>query len=172
QAATLSGLTAQRLATGALTRGEVPEHVQVVALSPGSLEVLGVRILAGRGFNAREDELGLDADAALIGEALARKDFGAASAAVGQGMTLDGRTRRIVGVLPGGYRFPYDAEVWLPAVVRADAAHDYAVFARLAPGVGLAQARAEMLAISRRMPELVAGTLSGYRIEAVSLRAS
>src|SRR5207302_565058 len=81
-------------------------------------------------------------------------------------------TTRIVGVLPAGYRFPYDADVWLPARVEGGSADDYAVFARLAPGTSLDEARSELAAIASRMRERDPQTYPGYGIVAAPLRES
>ncbi len=61
----------------------------------------------------------------------------------------------IVGVMPPGFRFPYEADVWVPWVVAAPeqrrGAHDCEGIARLKPGVTLEQARADLARISRNL---------------------
>jgi putative ABC transport system permease protein len=172
QARTLSALTAQSARSMALTEGDVPQHVEAALLSPGSLRTLGIQVRAGRAFTDDEERLGLSSNVALIGESLARARFGDASGALGREIALEGQSRRIVGVLPAWFRFPYYAEVWLPVVPSAAAADDYAVFGRMAPGVSIAQVRAELDAIARRMPGRVPGTFAGYVLQATSMRES
>jgi putative ABC transport system permease protein len=164
QSRTLSGVTAQSGRNLVLGSGAGAVAVQAVALSPGSLRVLGVPVIAGRDFALDEPPEA----SVLVGEAFARKAFGSAQAAPGQALVLDGLSRRVAGVLPLSYRFPYDAEVWLPLRLEAAAGEDYAVFARLAPSATIAQVRAELLAIAERMP----GERSNFRLTAESLRHS
>ncbi|HWE25814.1 MAG TPA: ABC transporter permease, partial [Myxococcales bacterium] len=170
QAKTFSGISAQRGRTATLTGGDVPQRIEAVLLSPGSLAVLGVRPAIGRDFLPAEEKEGEAAGVALISATLWHSVFGGDPRVVTGTLQLDGRTTRIVGVLPAGYRFPYDADVWLPARIDAGSADDYAVFARLAPGTSLEQARAEMNAIASRMRERDPQTYPGYGIVAAPLR--
>lgn len=172
QARTLSALTAMSARAVALTGGDVPQHVEAAMLSPGSLQILGIQVRAGRPFTEAEDQLGTSSGVALVGEGLARARFGDAAAAIDREIAIDGQSRRIVGVMPAWFRFPYDAEVWLPVVPSSASADDYAVFGRLAPGVTLAQARAELDAIAGRMPARVPATFPGYVLTATPMRES
>ncbi|HZR08671.1 MAG TPA: ADOP family duplicated permease [Myxococcales bacterium] len=172
QARTLSALTAMSARAVALTSGDVPQHVEAALVSPGSLQILGIHLRAGRPFTAAEEQLGASSGVALIGEALARARFGDAASATDREIAIDGQSRRIVGVVPAWFRFPYDAELWLPVVPSAASADDYAVFARMAHGATLPQVRAELDAIAGRMPARVPGTFPGYVLTAVPMRES
>src|SRR4051812_9324983 len=131
QTRTLSAFAAMSARAVALTGAEVPQHVEAALLSRASLQTLGIRPLAGRAFTDAEEQLGASSPSALIGESLARARFGNASSALGREIALDGQSRRVVGVLPAWFRFPYSAEVWLPVVPSGASADDYAVFARM-----------------------------------------
>ena len=172
QARTLSAFTAMSARAVALTGDDVPKHVEAAMLSPGSLQVLGIQLRAGRPFTDAEERLGTSSGVALIGETLARARFGDAAMAVDREIAIDGQSRRIVGVLPAWFRFPYDAELWLPVVPSAASADDYAVFARMAHGMTLPQVRAELDAIAGRMPARVPGTFPGYVLTATPMRES
>src|SRR5262249_24152469 len=76
-----------------------------------------------------------------------------------------------VGVLPPGFRFPYRADVWLPARIDPASPDDYTEFARLAPGRGLEQARDELAAIASHMRERDPRTFPGYGILVQPLRS-
>ncbi|MFL5310094.1 MAG: ABC transporter permease [Myxococcales bacterium] len=172
EAKTLSGASAQRGRSAVLTGGENPERIEAVLLSPGSLDVLGVRPAMGRGFLPGEEDQGEDSGAALISTALWRSRFGADPGVIGRTLRLDGRTLRIVGVLPVGFRFPYHADVWLPGRVDPASPDDYAVFARLTEGMTLERSQAELAAIASHMRERDARTYPGYGILATPLRES
>src|SRR4051812_45866661 len=172
QARTISAATAMSARAMALTGAEVPQHVEGATLSPRTLQTLGIQPLVGRLFTDAEEQVGAASPSVLIGEALSRVRFGDAPAALGREIALDGLSRRIVGVLPAWFRFPYSAEVWLPVVPSAASADDYAVFARMAPGVSLPQVQAELDAIAQRMPARVPGTVAAYTLIARPMRES
>src|SRR3954468_3058754 len=172
QARTISGATAMSARAMALAGADVPQHVEAATLSPRTLQTLGIQPLAGRLFTDSEEQLGASSPSVLIGEALSRVRFGDAHAALGREIALDGLSRRIVGVLPAWFRFPYSAEVWLPVIPSGASADDYAVFARMAPGVSLPQVQAELDAIAQRMPSRVPGTVAAYTLIARPMRES
>ncbi|HET7786945.1 MAG TPA: ABC transporter permease, partial [Myxococcales bacterium] len=172
QTRTLSGLSAQLGRSATLTGADLPAHVDEALLSPGSLAVLGVQPVLGRGFSKDEEQQGEGAGVALISANLWHARLGGDAQALGRTIEVDGRPLRVVGVLPPGYRFPYDADVWLPLRLADAAADDFAVFARMAPGATLGEVRAELDSIASRMPGRDSRTLPGYGIEAVPLRKS
>ncbi|HUJ26677.1 MAG TPA: ADOP family duplicated permease, partial [Myxococcales bacterium] len=171
QARTLSALSAQLGRSATLTSADPPEHVDAAMISPGSLRMLGVRPALGRDFSDEEERLGEQAGVALVSTSFWKRELGGAPDVLGRTIGVDGQPRRIVGVMPPGYRFPYDAEVWMPFQPADAAPDDFAVFARLAPGSTLEQARTELSAIAARMPR-DERTGDGYGIEARPLRQS
>ncbi|MGH9312471.1 MAG: ADOP family duplicated permease [Vicinamibacterales bacterium] len=62
---------------------------------------------------------------------------------------------RVVGVLPAGFAFPRDADLWFPLEHFEDdtgrTGHNYSVIARLGAGVSLDQARAELATIATQL---------------------
>ena len=171
QARTLSALTAMSARAVALTGGDVPQHVEAAMLSPRSLQILGIQLRAGRPFTEAEEQLGTSAGVALIGEALARARFGTRRRpSTVRSPSTDSRGESSASCPP--VPFSYDAEVWLPVVPSSASADDYAVFARMAHGMTLAQVGAELDAIARRMPARVPGTFPGYVLTAMPMRES
>src|SRR6185312_980639 len=66
-----------------------------------------------------------------------------------------GKTFTVVGVMPAGFGFPDDAQVWIPLEqmnggMGRDSHNDETV-GRLAPGVSFAQAEAEMQGIAEQL---------------------
>src|SRR5512132_1056504 len=91
------------------------ERVSVVGMSDPLSQSLGVRPVWGRDFTAREIELGRDAGVIVISDSLASRLLGDGGTSIGRVIVLDGASYTIVGILPRRFRFPYDAEVWMPA---------------------------------------------------------
>jgi putative ABC transport system permease protein len=102
----------------------------------------------------------------VLGHSLWQRRFGADPGVVGRSVILDGEPYTVVGVMPRGFAFPpfwaTGAELWSPLAFGDRAANRRAqslrVFARIAPGATLDQARAEMAAITARLERDDPGT--------------
>jgi len=149
------GVVALRADSMNLLEGEAPEHVSVVSASPQWISILGLTKLHGRSFTSEEEQEGSDSSAAMISDRLWKRHFGADLGAVGEKLRLQERTYTVVGVLPPGFHFPYEADVWVPETVNTDIRRpvDYAVFARLRPGVDLAKVNSELETIAARQAQ-------------------
>jgi putative ABC transport system permease protein len=93
--------------------------------------------------------------------------FGADPNVVGSTIELANGSREVVGVMPEGFRFPADdVQIWVPAgwnrAATTDAsfrrAHYVRAFARLAPGVSVTEADAELQPVVRSLQEEYPGT--------------
>jgi predicted permease len=134
-----------------LSGRDAPEQVQGVMASANFLTVLGVQPLFGRYFSAEEDQAG-GADVVLISYNFWQKRFQSSQAALGQTLTLDGRPRTIIGILPPALsRFPFNqTDIWAPRPMEVpflvpaqvdNGAFGFQVIGRLKAGVTLTQAR-------------------------------
>ena len=119
----------------------------------------GVRPVIGRDFTAEEEKAGT-APVALLSYALWQSHFGGDSGAIGRTIRLDSRTVSIIGVLPPDFRWVEKCDLMEPIGVwatnnddigRRGSRGDLIVAARLATGVPIAQATAEMEAIATRL---------------------
>jgi len=81
--------------------------VKAEFISSDYLVLLGVKPVIGRLFAEGEDEIGAS-PIVLIGEGFWNRKFGAAPDILGQGLTLDGQTFTIVGVVPETFKM----QVW------------------------------------------------------------
>jgi predicted permease len=72
-------------------------------------------------------------------------------------LTIENQSYSIIGVLPPGFRFPSDSDIWVPRELLerlpSRTAHNWHVVARLREGVPLAQARAELSGIAQRLKQ-------------------
>jgi predicted permease len=120
------------------------------------LRILGVTPLMGRDFTAADNTSGAG-KVAIIGHALWQRDFGGADDIIGKGFRLNGKAATVIGVMPKGFAFPTNEELWIPLFSefppreRGDpAANSPAVLGLLKAGVSLDQANAEATTIARR----------------------
>jgi predicted permease len=119
-------------------------------------QLLGLRPLLGRALSPNDEEA--DARVTVLTHGLWLRRFASDPAVVGRTVLLNGASYTVVGVLPPGFMFPFrEAELAVPLGLRGDArrpdrgANFLRVVARLAPGVTLQQAKAELDAIARRL---------------------
>jgi predicted permease len=83
-------------------------------VTPGLFHMLNVRAIRGRLFLPDEGKAGLD-DRVLLSEDVWRSAFGADASLIGRSISIDGRPRMVVGILPSDFRFPsWDTVVWTP----------------------------------------------------------
>ena len=140
-----------------VTGGELPERVDALTVSYDLFPTLGVGPAAGRGFTEAEGVLGAP-DVAVISHQYWQRRFGGAADAIGASLTINGQPAAVVGIMPAGFRFMYDVDVWLP--MRRDGPgagarrwHNWLMAGRLKPGVSLAQAQEQVDVISTRLEE-------------------
>ncbi|HUD71329.1 MAG TPA: ABC transporter permease [Dongiaceae bacterium] len=121
--------------------------------------ILGVAPALGRDLRAEDNVAGAE-KVALIGHGLWQRDFGGAADIVGKNVRINGTPATIVGVMPPGFAFPTNEELWIPlysefpARARNDPrANNPAVFALLKRGGTLEQANSEMTALAKHMAE-------------------
>jgi predicted permease len=135
-----------------LTGAEGPERIPAKQVSATFFHVLGVKPILGRTFSATEKGPGGD-HMAIISHSLWQTRYGENSGILGRTIILDGKDYSIIGVLPAGFRFSTTPEeAWIPVPDQyLNGGHGgefLNVIALLKPGVTLAQAQADMKAIT------------------------
>lgn len=179
QAQSFAGMAAIEGAPFVLTGVDEPERFTGEFVSAGYFELLGVRPLVGRVFQADEDRSQDGAAVAVIGEDLWKRRFGGDSAVLGRKLTLNARPYTVIGVMPAWFRGGGDqAEVWAPFSVslsREEAAargrRGFTALARLKKGVSRESAQTEMDGISRRLEMAYPATNEKRAVEVASLTA-
>jgi predicted permease len=115
-------------------------------VTPGLMSMLGVRPLEGR-LLGDGDGRADSTPVVVISEGFWREQMHRAPDAVGQSLTLGGIRHQIVGIAPASFRFPNGAaRIWLPHDPEAPAQSNrsMAIFVRLAPGISLETATAQV----------------------------
>jgi len=150
-AAYLSGSTVNVTVSGR------PQRYTGAYITENFLRILGVSPILGRDFTANDNKVGAE-KVALLGYGVWQRDFGGASDIVGKGVRINGKPATIVGVMPQGFAFPTNEQLWLPLysefppLPRKDPrAINPSVIGLIKPGVSLDQANAEFTAMAKRM---------------------
>jgi len=136
----------------AVTGGTAPESLKQARVSANFLNVLGVDPLLGRGFLAEEDKPE-GARVALISASLWQRRFGGDPQVLGHAITLAGTPHLVVGVMSADFQFPHSGiDVWVarPAENVIQFSPLLVLFGRLAPGVSLQQATAELSVLNQQ----------------------
>ncbi len=154
QARSFERLAASVRGTVNLSGEGEPERLPSAAVTSGFLDVLRVAPARGRSFDPGDTRKGA-APVAMIGADLWQRRFGRDASIVGRTILLDRAPVTIVGVVPGGLAVPAGVEVWTPLTLApGDRRNAFLqVIGRLAPGVTLAQAQAEMTTIAARVEQ-------------------
>lgn len=132
-----------------------PEFAGAGRVTSGFFEALGVRPMAGRLIEARDDIPGAP-PVVVVTHEFATRALGGAEAAVGRTMLLDGLSHEVVGVLTperrdlAGIRVPLWPAMQLTAPERRGP-FGYRGIARLRDGVTLDDAARDLAAISQRI---------------------
>ncbi|MGA8153762.1 MAG: ABC transporter permease [Terriglobales bacterium] len=131
-----------------------PTRTTVAAVTPEFLAVFGVEPIVGRDFTASDDRKGA-APVALVSYGYWRQYLGSAQDLSQSHLKINNAVHSVIGVLPSGFRFPNDVDVWLPADRDGEnlsrTAHNYSAVGRLKDGVSVDQARQDISAIARRI---------------------
>ncbi|MGE3526651.1 MAG: ABC transporter permease [Gemmatimonadales bacterium] len=139
-----------------------PDRVRAAQVTAGMMDLLGAAPAAGRVITPADDAPGAP-PAIVLSNGFWRRQFGGDPAVVGTMLRLDGRAYRVIGVMARGVELPPErglpagqgTDVWLP--LQLDPAqrlqsHTYPGIARLAGGVNLEQAQAEVNRIQDELP--------------------
>lgn len=161
QTKTFEELAAVGFGNFTLTGSGEPEQLSGNRISPALTRVLGIPPVAGRAFTDDEEKPGA-APVAMIGEGLWRRRFGGDRGLIGRTIILNDAPTTIVGIAPAAPNLISGGDVYTPLTV--DPAkeirlnHQIFTVGRLKPGVSIAEAQAEMDAISthlgRQYPEI------------------
>jgi putative ABC transport system permease protein len=156
QAKSFEWIAACRFDAADLTGSGEPERLNVGFASADLFVTLGVAPALGRSFTSEEDTLGGE-QSVILSDMLWRRRFGGDPQVIGRTLTLGGQSRTVVGIMPPGFQFLDEAEVWLPLALNVNQQLNrqgnsvrVKVIARLKPGVTLEASRADLSAILDR----------------------
>ena len=141
--------------------------------SASTFRMLRVPPLMGR-WLLESDEVAGAPDVVVIGEDVWGSRFGRDPDIIGKTIRIGRDPHTVVGVMPEGFLFPLDDHLWLPlranpVAYTVGTGPDLFVFGRLADGVSLGEARAEVETVGRRLAAEWPETHSRYKPEIVSV---
>lgn len=162
QPQTISGIGAWNDVTVPIEGGDGLELVKAARVTASLFPVVGIAPALGMNFTSDQE---VSDDVVMLSDGLWHERFGGAADVLGKRLTVGGKPRTIVGVMPRGFEFPdRDARLWIPQQVPQVVSREgrnaisitisgHSVLARLKPGYTAAQAQAEAEARLRQSVE-------------------
>lgn len=128
-----------------------PALFDAAAMTPNAVSLLRVTPVLGRPFESADAQSG-SVPVVIIGYRVWQELFGGDPGVLGAELRVNDEMRTVVGVMPEGFEFPFEEQIWLPLSTYAGAdVEPLSVFGRLRDGVSLATASADFDAIARVM---------------------
>ena len=158
-----------------LTGSGEPERLSAAAVTGNYFQALGAKPALGRTFQLENERPGSD-EVAVLSYGLWQKRFGGDPGIIGKTVTLDGKAREVIGVMPQHFSFPLAAGLWIPInfdfspEMKQRKAHFMRPIGKLKEGVTIAQAQADLDLVARRLEEQYPETNTGWGLRLVSLR--
>jgi putative ABC transport system permease protein len=157
-----------------MSDGNTPTTVIGTRVSSEFFSVLRSTPSQGRTFVPEEEQPGRN-QVVVLGYGLWQRAFGGDPNLIGQTLSLDSQKFTVIGIMPSGFEFPQEGELWVPLAWdekerQTRAIHDYEVIARLKPEVSLAKAQAEMSTISSRLEQQYPEANKGWGAVVIPLR--
>jgi predicted permease len=158
-----------------LTGGAEPVRIRGVRATYTLFSTLGVSPVIGRTFSPDEDHPG-SPQVAVLSYDLWQRQFAGRADVLGRHLRLNEQPYTVIGVMPAGFRYPLSPSdvneppgVWVPMAFTEREIEDRAaefpvrLVARLAPGVTLEQAQADLARVANEFqhehPEIYTGNL-------------
>jgi len=162
QASSLEALEAASDEQGVLSeRGNPPLAYQMERASSGIFEMLHIRPILGRGFLPSDDKAGAE-PVLLLGYGVWKDRYDSSPSVIGRQVRVNEKPATIIGVMPKGFKFPTNVEMWMPLVPTPDLEkrtnRPLQVFGMLQPGIHIAQASVDLNEIAHRLATQYADT--------------
>ncbi|HQZ38359.1 MAG TPA: ABC transporter permease [Vicinamibacterales bacterium] len=132
-----------------------PQTVFTTEVTPNAFRLLGVAPVVGRDFVSEDAQPGA-APVVMLQHDTWTRLFQAAADVVGRQIRLDGAPATIIGVMPEGFSFPAEQEIWTPliptsAALARETTYARYAYGRLGDGASLEAARADLQIIGGRL---------------------
>jgi putative ABC transport system permease protein len=152
----LQGLAENSAWAQPVTGGSEPTRTVVATVSADFFDVMGVAPILGRSFGKESQRFGGE-PAALVSYSYWQQYLGGTQDFSKSKLTIDKHEYPVIGVLPAGFRYPSETNIWIPRELEevnpSRTAHNWRVIGRLRNGVALQQARADVSGIAKHLKQ-------------------
>ncbi|HXN28392.1 MAG TPA: ABC transporter permease [Candidatus Acidoferrales bacterium] len=152
-----------------LTGNDKPIQIKGSMVTAGFFDALGIEPRYGRVFK-ESDEKTTDPDAVILSHHLWQDRFGGNPSVIGKSVSLDGKSRTVVGVLATDIPLLSEADLWFPAPflnqgMQTRHSHFLRPIGLLKPGVSIAQAQSELDSIAASLAAQFPVTNTGWSVK-------
>jgi putative ABC transport system permease protein len=170
---TISELGAFRALPRHLFIGErAPERIQLAEITAAAFRAAHVSPLLGR-LLVESDETPGAPGVIVLGYDVWQRAFAGRQDVIGSEVKVGETPATVVGVMPDGFKYPFNYHAWTPLQLRASYSPleggAMSVIGRLTPGITREQADAEVRALSERMATMRAATHEHLRSRVIRL---
>ena len=156
QSHSLQGLAEYGAWVQSVSGGAEPTRTMVASVSQDFFPLMRVQPVLGRGFLPENHRFGA-APVALVSYGYWRQHLGSATDLSAVKLTILNQSASVIGVLPAGFRFPDESEIWVPRELwerfPSRTAHNWQIVGRLRDGIEPDQAHAELVVIARQIKQ-------------------
>jgi ABC-type antimicrobial peptide transport system permease subunit len=145
--------------TGQLTTvlgGSEPVRAPTFVVSADFFSILAVKPILGRTFSADESKAG-GTPVAVVSYGFWQRLLSGKTDLSDVTLRAMDQNLRVIGVMPAGFAFPQNAEIWMPRELfpqqTSRSAHNWSVVARLKPNTSVGQAYADVSAIGKQLKQ-------------------
>ena len=152
-----------------LTGSDKPIQIKGSMVTAGFFDALGIQPRYGRVFNESDEET-TDPDVVILSHHLWQDRFGGDPNVIGKSISLDGKSRTVIGVLSADIPVLTEADLWFPAPylnqgMQTHRSHFLRPIGLLKPGVTISQAQSELDAIAARLATQFPVTNKGWSVK-------
>jgi putative ABC transport system permease protein len=172
---TLQALAQFHSGIESVSGGAAPRRLRVATVSRDFFMIMGVRPVLGRVFAPEDQHLGA-APVVLVSYSYWRQSLNGVIDLSRLKLNVEGKAASVIGVLPPGFRFPDDTDIWmareLSIKVDSRSSHNWNALGRLREGVSSEQAQAELGAIGRGLKQQYGQNIDMQDAAVVPLQAA
>jgi putative ABC transport system permease protein len=171
QSSSFEAMASYRPGEFPVTPDDTAEYARTASVDAQFFRVFGVEPIIGRTFTPEETSPGTG-QVVILSHAFWQRRFGGDPRVLGRTLRVGESPRSIVGVMPPGFHFPGETDVWGPQTTSSTSRTGHNLFAvgRLEPGVSLQQAQTELNAIAGRLEQQYPDSNRGRGVTAVRLQ--
>jgi putative ABC transport system permease protein len=156
QSHSLQGMAEYAAGLQSVSGTSEPSRTMTASVSRDFFAVMGVQPVQGRGFAPEEQQFGAPA-LALVSYGYWKQSLGSTQDLSSLHLKVSAQPVSVIGVLPPGFAFPDNTEIWMPREILerfpSRTAHNWNVIARLRDDHRLGEARTEFQGIAQRLKQ-------------------
>jgi putative ABC transport system permease protein len=135
-------------------KGNPPERYRGAGVTAGMFDMLSTKPVIGRAMQPSDEKPGAE-KVVLISDGVWKDRYGKNPGVIGLSVSINEKPATIIGVMPAGFKFPFNEDIWtaiVPDAASEDRSHrDYTMVGMLKEGSSIVAAQADLEVIAKRL---------------------